>query len=474
MSKLKIFLSSNQNEFKVERLLIKQFIENTPIYSSLFEVFLFENLPAGGNSPRETYLSEVEKSDIFLGLIGEDYGRVNKNGLSATEEEFNTFQKTSNRKNTFIFIKEGIKKDKKTLKFIEKVHRVTYDKFNQENILIKIQSTLEKFLFDKELIQNKDFDERIVLESDFKDVNQEKVKYFLKIANTSNIGNITTNIKNTLLNRLHVLNNEKHLTNTGILFFSNNPSIFISQNEIRMASFKTNEKVDIIDKNYINTTICQALKEVEIFFHRNTRIGSEIKGFRRKDIPEYPYEAIREAVVNAIAHRDYTIRTSPITFFIFPDRIEITSPGELPNPLTIEDLGEKTAHRNKKICELLQMTSYMEIIGSGIPRMRAKMRKQDLPEPEFVQSPGFFTVIFRNSKRIDLDTSKLNKRQQKIVNFLKDEGGSININSVMDVFEVSKPTASRDLKELTEEKYLKKIPVNKKQNKYILNPKSYE
>ncbi|MDR3223591.1 MAG: DUF4062 domain-containing protein [Methanobrevibacter sp.] len=229
MSKLKIFVSSNQKEFEHARLSIKQFIENTPIYSNLFEVFIFENRVAEGRSPDEIYLKEVEESDIFLGLIGKNYGEIHENGLSASEEEFDIFLKSSNIKNTFVYILENINPDKNTEKFIKKAHIVKYDRFNHENLLMKIQRSLEKFLYMKGILQNKDFDERFVLESSYEDVDEEKVKYFLKISDSiTKIGGIDKEIKNTLLNRLSVLNHDLNLNNTGILFFSKKVEKFLS------------------------------------------------------------------------------------------------------------------------------------------------------------------------------------------------------------------------------------------------------
>jgi predicted HTH transcriptional regulator len=471
MEKLKIFVSSNQTEFQVERIKIKEFIENTPIYNNLFEVFIFEDVPAEGLSPQKIYLEEVKKSNIFIGLIGENYGSINENGVSASEEEFNTFLKTPNKQNIFMFILENINVDENTEKFISKVSKVTYGMFNKKNLILKIQKSLEKYLFKEGLIHNKNFDERFVLQSSYNDVSENKVKYFLKISDIDvEIGNIGTDIKNTLLNRLKVMNQKNELNNTGILFFSKDPEKFISQNEIRCVSFKGESKIDIMDKLFIKKTICEALKDVELFFNKNTKTSSEINGFRRKDIDEYPYEAIREGIINAIVHRDYNIKSSPITFFIFSDRIEITSPGELMPPLTLEELGEKTVHRNNKICELLQKTNYMEIIGSGIPRMREKMKQRNLPEPEFKESHGFFEVIFRNSKELDLHNFKLNDRQIQILKMMKKEMIDIDINKYMNIFKVSKSSASRDLKKLKELGLIKKQTNTKSRTKeYILN-----
>ena len=101
------------------------------------------------------------------------------------------------------------------------------------------------------------------------------------------------------------------------------------------------------------------LDEVESFFKRNTRLASKIVEFKRVDIPEYPYEAIREAVINAIAHRDYTYRWAPIMFSIFDDRIEVSNPGSLLPGLNIKNLEGHHATRNKIICDIFHETKDM-------------------------------------------------------------------------------------------------------------------
>lgn len=101
----------------------------------------------------------------------------------------------------------------------------------------------------------------------------------------------------------------------------------------------------------------------------------------RISIPEYPIKAVREAFINAIAHRDYTLIGDCITFYIYDDRIEIISPGKLPYPMTIDDLGvhKNPKHRNKYICKIFETTKYMEHVGTGITRMRQEMKKSNLP-----------------------------------------------------------------------------------------------
>jgi len=138
------------------------------------------------------------------------------------------------------------------------------------------------------------------------------------------------------------------------------------------------------------------LKEAELFFNKTLINTSQIKGFKRKTMQDYPFEAIREALVNALAHRDYTISTAPITFYIYNDLIEIRSPGRLVYPLTIDELEEnKSIHRNEAICNIFSKTRYMEHVGTGIKRMKDAMRAHGLKEPEFAETGLFFEVTFR-------------------------------------------------------------------------------
>ena len=111
-------------------------------------------------------------------------------------------------------------------------------------------------------------------------------------------------------------------------------------------------------------------------------------------VPEYPINAVREAFINAIVHRDYTVKGDCITFYIYDDRIEIINPGKLLYPLTIETLGvnENPKHRNENICNIFEKTKYMGHVGTGIKRMRREMDRANLPEPKFIEN-GYFKVV---------------------------------------------------------------------------------
>lgn len=175
----------------------------------------------------------------------------------------------------------------------------------------------------------------------------------------------------TIINAGSMKNNIFHFNNAGALFFAKNINKFNIPHEIKMAKFKNGTRADIIDRKNSYNTLIDLMEDVRLFFSRNTKTSSVVIGMDRIDLNEYPFEVVREAIVNAVAHRDYKINSSPITFYIYDNRIEITSPGKLMPPLTIVTLeSDNPLHRNKIICDIFSKTGYMEHYGTGISRMK--------------------------------------------------------------------------------------------------------
>lgn len=134
--KYKIFVSSVRREFEQERKFIKQEIENDYILNRFFDVFLFEELSASGSSPITLYSEEVINSDIYIGLIGSDYGSILESGISPTELEYDLYNKTHN--DALIYIKEVDFRDDKTKEFIEKIGTHSYKRFKNRYDLIEL------------------------------------------------------------------------------------------------------------------------------------------------------------------------------------------------------------------------------------------------------------------------------------------------------------------------------------------------
>ncbi|MDR3223289.1 MAG: DUF4062 domain-containing protein [Methanobrevibacter sp.] len=461
MIKKKIFISSNQSDFEKERREIKDFIENDPLYANYFEVFIFEDTHATGISPQKVYLDKVKNSDIYIGLIGENYGTKNENGISATEEEFNEFIKGPNKTNTYLFILEDIKKDKDTEKFIKKARDFTYSKFTRNNFEKKIKESLSNFLEKNKLLVNPEFDSRIVFNGSCLDIDMVELNSFLIKSDLSN-DILSENIKNTLLNKLQIfeeVNNEIKPKNVAILFFGKNIQKFLPQHEIRLTKFSDDEGTEILDSIDLKDPIYSMLKKCKNFIISNTKTAQEIIGFDRKDINEYPYDALREGIINAMAHRDYNIDNVPILFSIFRNRIEIISPGKLLPPATLEDLGLIPVHRNKKICELFRETKDMERRATGIRKMQRIMKEHGLKQPKFEEIGELFKVTFYGPEKMeDLFKSKknssnlrelnLNDRQISALEYMINNNKELTANLYAKLFNISRPTASRDLNKL--------------------------
>ena len=135
------------------------------------------------------------------------------------------------------------------------------------------------------------------------------------------------------------------------------------------------------------------------FIERNTRTAYRIEGLKRQNIPEYPMKALREAITNAVMHRDWFFDGANVFVEIYTDRIEVVSPGSLPKGVTLADLGRKSVRRNALVSDLLHHIDLVEKAGTGIRRIRDEARAQDCPEPQF-EANSFVTVTFRPNPEV--------------------------------------------------------------------------
>jgi len=193
----------------------------------------------------------------------------------------------------------------------------------------------------------------------------------------------------------------------GIVLFGRNPNQYLPQAGISAVAYRGTEKdYGAIERTNIRGAIVAKLNEKgEIldngiieraieFVRRNTQSNSYLDKGRRIDKPVYPDEVIRETIVNAIAHRDYTISGTDIELSIYHDRLEVNSPGKLPNTVTIERMKAGCrATRNELIKEVLRDYNYIEATGLGVPRkIIAGMLKHNNKEPDLIEEEYSFTV----------------------------------------------------------------------------------
>lgn len=273
------------------------------------------------------------------------------------------------------------------------------------------------------------------------------------------------------LGRLNLVKNNK-LTNAAILLFGKNSQKFFLQTKLRCARYKGTTPITFIDLKIIEGNIIDQVEEGEKFVVSHIKRAAKIVGFERLEIWEYPINALREAIVNAICHRDYAYG-SDITIGIFDDRIEISNPGTLPEPLTPEDLKRKhkSIPRNPLVANVFFLIKNIEQWGEGTNKMVKWCLEGGLREPDFEEIAGGFIVRFYapddilslipESGKTDLEELGLNKRQIKALELMVNKREKITIKKYAEIFEVSKKTAIRDFKELIKKGFVAKLGVKK-------------
>ena len=278
---------------------------------------------------------------------------------------------------------------------------------------------------------NVQFDNQICTEANLKDIDREKLKWFLRKAKSERDfdADPETPIEEAL-EKLGLSKNGK-LKNSGILLFGKKPQKFFVQARIRCARFKGVKSLDFIDMKIFDGTIPEQRENAVKFITQHIRHAVYFDANRRYDRWEYPLRALEEAITNALVHRDY-FSNGEIQLSIFDDRIEIWNPGELPKPLTPEDLKRKhkSIPRNKLIADSLFLIKYIEKWGTGTNRMIEEMLKSKLPEPEFQNLSGGFEVSLAGpGKSFEEEIEKkkiqileINERQRKALGYLKGKG----------------------------------------------------
>lgn len=360
------------------------------------------------------------------------------------------FNKSHN--DALIFVKNREERDPKVYQFINKVKdEHSYQTFNDlYELFDEVRRSLVEFL-EKNLINYRAYDSQLLLDSSCDDVDMEAVEIFFSVCENKSLKELK-DLKGldymlAAINAGEFHKGEFKLNVAGALFFAKDISKFNIPHDVKMVHFYNDLDLDRFNKVDSNKSILKLLKEAEKFFDDSILRVSHIKGFKRITRYQYPFGAVREALVNAIAHRDYTITTAPITFYIYANNIVIRSPGRLEYPLKVSNLEEhEVIHRNINICNIFSNTHYMEHIGTGIRRMKNFMLGYGLKEPKFIENGEFFEVVFDGNQYIT-GNYNLNDRQEAL---LASDISELTISDYEKMFGVSKNTARRDLNKLLE------------------------
>lgn len=400
MAKIRLFVSSPQEEFREERRALADYVRTDPLFGKHFEVFLFEELEATDRTPESRFLEEVDACDVYVGLFGETYGRRHGR-ISSTEREFD--RATELGKQRLVFVKEtdDSRRDAGIRALIHRAEKeVVRDSFDDVSSLIAgLHRALVPVLEERQVIQEGPFERHVAHGATWNDIDRSAVEGFVHAARASGrLPGAVGVAPEPLLTHLGLLKDGR-LTMAAMLLFGAAPRDFVASSGIKCVHLLGTGMLDPIQK--IETFHGSILSAVDgatdfVMTRLDSRVGERSEGPRAPRFPEIPIEAVTEAVVNAVAHRDYT-SAAGVTVTLFRDRLEVYNPGGLSPPLTVEDLFRPhgSVPRNPLILNALSRTQYVEEIGTGTLRMIAECRRAGLPDPQFIMARGFVVELSR-------------------------------------------------------------------------------
>lgn len=430
MIKLRIFVSSVQKELADERRVVKTLITSDPFLDEHCVPILYEDELSLLRPAPQGYLNELIKCQFYLAIIGSEYGKRSK-GLSATHHEYHLAREKDMPVLVCVRGDNKVKRDTAAEDFIAEIKDdgYKYHRFSDlrelQHIVLNCLSAYIKSnyhvapsprevrtsqctvdsasMFDQQRIAMSTALNMPALVG-WDDIDLEiAANLAQKTADEPSAKMDAADMKETLLRRglfwISPEDKQVYCSSAGVLLFSKDPTRVYPQSCIRLLAFPGKERdpkpIDSVD---LTSPIPRALEQSLKFIHRNTRHPMVVKGMRRLRLDEYPIEALREAIVNAMAHRDYDDATRKIHVEVFTDRIEVISPGLLPSRITLEQMRSGKllpCSRNPVLAQGLRLLGLMEELGTGVVRMKQFMRDHGLKAPEYAYRDGHFVVTFR-------------------------------------------------------------------------------
>ena len=302
------------------------------------------------------------------------------------------------------------------------------------------------------------WDERVEPRAAISDIDPAQIERFRTLCNKKGRRTIAANLDAAaVLGKLDLLHDGSP-TRAAILLFGKEPQRFYSSASIKIGRFRS-ETLIVDDREVGNALIDQA-EAVMGYFREHLQTRFERRGTPARDVIwEYPLDALREAVINAICHRDYS-DVGQIQIRWHDERLTILNPGELPESLNPEKLKHEHSSkpRNRKIAEVFYYAGLIEKWGSGTLEIINSCRKAGLPEPLFEEKQGGLWLTFLKDTLTDSRLRSMGLGDHQVAAILHAKGrGRITNSEYQDICNVSKRTASRELVELEAKGLLKKV-----------------
>ena len=310
MTPLRVFISSVQGEFAEERATLRDYIRSDALIRRFFEVFLFEDVPASDRRPAQLYLDEVERCDIYVGLFGLDYGNEDEEGVSPTDREFDCATAVGAHRLVFVKGTDDARHPKMQALIRKAQAGLIRKRFHTTAELVAgLYAALVEYLEGRELIRWGPFDAAPCAKATLDDLDVERMAQFIRTARQVRQFPLPEGTPpGQLLEHLNLLNDGRP-TNAAVLLFGRTPQRFLMSSEVRCAHYHGTEVAKPIPsyqvyKGTVFELVDQAVDFVLSKIYRS--IGTRAESARAPRTYEIPAEVVTEAIVNAMAHRDYT------------------------------------------------------------------------------------------------------------------------------------------------------------------------
>lgn len=482
--KVRVFVSSVQKELEDERLIVLNLMETDPFLRAHCTPFLYELEPASPDSAVDGCIKALESCHMYVLVVWQQYG-MQVDDLSITHREYRRAKELKLPVLAFIKGERAVKREARTDALLTEVETDGY-KYKRFGNVIELQkevrAALVKLLHEKFGVapssdENEIAEQTIEATSAFEsqpmtrirwdDLDHDVVGRLLVAAEGKPPEQVSAQdlLSGASLRGLvwrDPDSGEHYATAAGTVLLARDPSAVFPQCRILADAYRGSEPDgDPRDHEDIRGPMMLAIARAIDFIDRNTRHPMRVVGLNRIRLDEYPVEALREALVNAVAHRQYEDAGRKIMVEVFADRVVVSSPGLPPMPITIEKLRKgkyKPCSRNPVLAQCLSFFHRIEERGSGFRRMRENMLNHGLNQPILGSDTGYFQVTFPGPgddlERIKVPASvsllvtpaieaQLTERQRKMVELLVG-GERLTSRRCETEFEITRDTATRD------------------------------
>lgn len=492
---LSIFVSSVQKELEDERLIVQNLVSTDPFLSAHCMPVLYELEPASPLKALDGCLQALDGCNVYLLIVGVQYGTL-VGEISITHAEYRRAKESGLPVLAFIKGERHVKREEGTASLLAELDAdgPKYKRFgNVIELQKEVRAALVKLLQDRYGIAPTSdeneiatqtieatslFESRSLSRVRWKDLDLDVARSLIASAEKRKPDDLFAEdlLAGATLRGLvwrDPSSGEHHATAAGIVLLARDPSAVFPQCRILADAYRSTEPDgDPRDHEDICGPMPLAIERAIDFIDRNTRHPMRVVGLNRVRLDEYPVDALREALVNAVAHRQYEDAGRKILLEVFADQVVLSSPGLPPKPITLASLRRgkyRPCSRNPVLAQCLSYFHRIEERGSGFRRMRDQMLNHGLDQPLLGTEMGYFQVTFPgpgdNIERLQVPEkqllvtpaieSKLNKRQKRILAHALEEG-SVTSGWCLKEFGVVYNTAYRDLDALVRLGLLKK------------------